>query len=115
MATSIFRENFPAVAGLQLAADTAAFIIGLDLHAKTTAICVVDPRQPDEIVFQRKRLPNTELLTVLNRFAGKKVIACEAAFGWHVLQDALAEVADVTFIPLDARKTSAWMQWKAGI
>jgi len=110
MATSIFQENFPAVAGLQFAADTAAFIIGLDLHAKTTAICVVDPHIPEKPIFQRKRLSNTELLTVLNRFAGKKVIACEAAFGWHVLQDALAEVAAVTFIPLDARKTSAWIK-----
>lgn len=110
MATSIFRENFPAVAELQHAADTAAFIIGLDLHKKTTALCVVDPRQPDTPVFQRKRLPNIELLTVLNRFAGKKIIACEAAFGWHVLEDALVNVHDVTFIPLDARKTSAWIK-----
>ncbi|MBI3619326.1 hypothetical protein HY213_04830, partial [Candidatus Peregrinibacteria bacterium] len=70
MATSIFRENFPAVAQLQHAADTASFIIGLDLHAKTTAICVVDPRAPEKPAFQRKRLPNAELLTVLHRFAG---------------------------------------------
>lgn len=109
MATSIFRENFPAVAALQHAADTAAFIIGLDLHAKTTAICVVDPHVPMTPVFQRKRVPNAELLTLLNRFAGKKVIACEAAFGWHVLQDALMDLPDTTFIPLDARKTSAWI------
>jgi transposase len=109
MATSIFRENFPAVAILQQAAESATYIIGLDLHAKTTAICVVDPRTPEQPVFQRKRLLNKELLTFLDRFAGKKVIACEAAFGWHVLQDALADLADVTFIPLDARKTSAWI------
>lgn len=110
MATSIFRENFPAVSALQQAADCAVYIIGLDLHAKTTAICVVDTRKPEEPVFQRKRLPNKELLTILDRFAGKKVIACEAAFGWHVLQDALADLADATFIPLDARKTSAWIK-----
>lgn len=109
MATSIFRENFPAVAALQQAADSAAYIIGLDLHAKTTAICVVDPRTPEQPIFQRKRLPNKELLTFLDRFSGKKIIACEAAFGWHVLQDALADLPDVTFIPLDARKTSAWI------
>lgn len=109
MATSIFRENFPAVAKLQHAADTASFIIGLDLHAKTTAICVVNPREPSTPVFQRKRVTNIELLTVLNRFPGKKVIACEAAFGWHVLEDALVALSDVTFIPLDARKTSAWI------
>lgn len=109
MATSIFRENFPAVIALQQAADCAAYIIGLDLHAKTTAMCVVDPHQPDTPVFQRKRLLNKELLMVLDRFPGKKVIACEAAFGWHVLQDALADLRDVTFIPLDARKTSAWI------
>jgi transposase len=110
MATSIFRENFPAVAALQQAADTAAYIIGLDLHAKTMAVCVVDPAKPQEPVFQRKRLPNAELLSVLSSFTGNKVIACEAAFGWHVLEDALACVSDVTFIPLDARKTSAWIK-----
>lgn len=110
MATSIFRENFPAVATLQQAADCAAYIIGLDLHAKTTAICIVDPRKPDTPVFQRKRLLNKDLFTVLHRFPGKKVIACEAAFGWHVLQDALVDLPDVTFIPLDARKTSAWIK-----
>lgn len=109
MATSIFRENFPAVAELQHAADTAAYIIGLDLHAKTTAICVVDPRESSTPVFQRKRLPHGELLSVLHRFAGKKVIACEAAFGWYILCDALAALPDVTLIPLDARKTSAWI------
>lgn len=109
MATSIFRENFPAVAELQQAADTASFIIGLDLHGKTTAICVVDPRSSSTPVFQRKRLPNDELITVLNRFTGKKVVACEAAFGWHLLEDALASLDDVTFVPLDARKTSAWI------
>lgn len=109
MATSIFRENFPAVAELQHAADTASFIIGLDLHAKTTAICVVNPREPTTPVFQRKRLLNAELLSVLNRFAGNKVIACEAAFGWHVLCDALASLPNTTLIPLDARKTSAWI------
>lgn len=110
MATSIFRENFPAVAALQQAADTAAYIIGLDLHAKTTAICVVDPRTPETPVFQRKRLSNKELFVILHRFAGTKVIVCEAAFGWHVLQDALVGLPDVTFIPLDARKTSAWIK-----
>lgn len=109
MATSIFRENFPAVAVLQHAADTASFIIGLDLHAKTTAICVVNPREPTTPIFQRKRLLNVELLSTLNRFAGKKVIACEAAFGWHVLCDALVSLPDTTLIPLDARKTSAWI------
>lgn len=109
MATSLFRENFPAVAALQSAADAAAYIIGLDLHAKTTALCVVDPRTPDRPVFQRKRLANAELLSTLNRFAGKKVIACEAAFGWRLLRDALCDLPDVTFIPLDARKTSAWI------
>lgn len=109
MATSIFRENFPAVAALQHAADTAAFIIGLDLHAKTTAICVVDPHMSATPVFQRKRLLNAELLMVLKRFAGKKIVTCEAAFGWHVLEDALAPLSDVVFVPLDARKTSAWI------
>ena len=109
MATSIFRENFPAVTALQQAADTAAFIIGLDLHKKTTAICVVDSHNPNIPVFQRKRLPNNELLVAICRFPGKKLIACEAAYGWFLLRDALADVPDVTFVPLDARKTSSWI------
>lgn len=110
MATSIFKQNFPGTAVLQTAADTADFIIGLDLHKKTTAICVVGRKMPDTPVFQRKRLLNNELLPVLQRFAGNKVVACEAAYGWFLLRDALRDIPRITFIPLDARKTAAWIK-----
>lgn len=110
MATSIFRKNFPGTAALQAAADAADYIIGLDLHQKTTAICVLDRRAPERPVFQRKRLPNGELLATIGRFAGRKVIACEAAYGWHLLRTALGGMPEVTFIPLDARRTAGWMR-----
>lgn len=110
MAASIFSQNFPGATALQSAADTADYIIGLDLHKKTTAVCVVDRKQMDTPVFHRKRLANSELLSVLHRFAGNKVVACEAAYGWFLLRDALRGVPGVTFIPLDARKTASWIK-----
>lgn len=109
MATSIFKQNFPGTAALQAAADTADWIIGLDLHEKTTAMCVVNRRVPDTPVLQRKRLKNAELLAKLQSFPGKKVIACEAAYGWFLLRAALCGLPGVTFVPLDARKTSSWI------
>ena len=108
MATSMFKKNFPGVMQLQEAADAADHIIGLDLHSRTTAICVISPKNPQEILFQRKRLNNAELLRKLQEFTGRKLIACEAAYGWFPLRDALASLPDVTFVPLDARKTSSW-------
>ncbi|MEK7590901.1 MAG: IS110 family transposase [Patescibacteria group bacterium] len=108
MATSLFKKNFPATVKLQEAADTADSIIGLDLHSKTTAICVINPKKPHEVLFQRKRMKNEELLAKIQEFPGKKLIACEAAYGWFPLRDALALLPDVTFVALDARKTSSW-------
>jgi transposase len=110
MATSIFKKNFPGAEKLQEAVDTADYIIGLDLHKKTTAICVVDRKQPDAPMFERKQLKNNQLPEVLLRFAGKKVVACEAAYGWHLLREALHEIPMVTFVPLDARKTAGWIK-----
>lgn len=108
MATSLFKRNFPGVMQLQEAANTAGYIIGLDLHSRTTAICVISPGKPHEILFQRKRLKNEDLLEKVQEFPGKKLIACEAAFGWFPLRDALAPLPDTTFVALDARKTSSW-------
>ena len=108
MATSILKKNFPGVEVLQQTADTADYIIGLDLHKKTTAICIIDPEQPDKPVFQRKRLKNELLLIKLQEFDGKKLVACEAAYGWFPLRDALAGMLDVTLVTLNANKTSAW-------
>ncbi|MBI3618735.1 hypothetical protein HY213_01730, partial [Candidatus Peregrinibacteria bacterium] len=84
MATSIFKNNFPGAEKLQQAVDTADYIIGLDLHKKTTAVCVIDRRKPDAPVCERKQLKNNQLPEMLLRFAGNKVIACEAAYGWHL-------------------------------
>lgn len=110
MATSIFKKNFPGAEKLQQAVDVADYIIGLDLHKKTTAICVVNRRKPDAPVFERKQLKNNQLLEVLHRFAGNKVIACEAAYGWHSLRQALSCLPGITFVPLDARKTASWIK-----
>ncbi len=109
MATSIFRANFPGALTIQQATDKSRFVIGLDLHKKTTAVCVFDRTSPDEPVLQRKRVPNARLLEVLQRFDGRKTVVCEAAYGWHLLRDALRGAADITFVPLDARKTAAWI------
>lgn len=109
MATSMFRPNFPGAEALQQAADTATFIIGLDVHKKTVAICVVDPRRPDEPVFQRKRLPNADLLRTLQHFSGRKVVVCEAAYGWFAVREALAPLSDITLVLLDTRKTGSWI------
>lgn len=109
MATSLFRPNFPGAEALQQAADAAAFLIGLDVHKKTVAICVLDPRKSEEPVFQRKRLQNTELLPTLQMFSGRKVVVCEAAYGWFALREALAPLSDVTLILLDTRKTGSWI------
>lgn len=110
MATSIFKKNFPGAEKLQQAVDTADYIIGLDLHRKTTAICVVDRKKPDAPVFERKQLKNNQLPEILLRFAGNKVVACEAAYGWHLLRHALVNVPGITFVPLDARKTASWIK-----
>jgi transposase len=109
MATSIFRPNFPGAEALQQAADTAAFVIGLDLHKKTVALCVIDPRRREEPVFQRKRLDNADLPPTLLRFPGRKLIVCEAAYGWFTLRDAFEDVPDVTLVLLDPRKTASWV------
>lgn len=110
MATSIFHKNFPGVEKLQEAVDSSAYIIGLDLHKKTTAICVIDTKNVEKPIFQRKRLKTMELLGKLRLFPGKKVVVCEAAYGWFPLRDALEEVEDVVLILLDPRKTSSWIQ-----
>lgn len=109
MPTSIFKKNFPGVEALQEAVDAADYIIGLDLHKKTTAICVVDPNNPKEPLFQRKRLKNVDLITRIQSFPGKKVVTCEAAYGWFPLRDALTDIPDTTFVALDSRKTSSWV------
>lgn len=110
MATSILKKNFPGVDTLQEAANQATFIIGLDLHKKTTAICVIDPNNPDRPVFQRKRFKNNELLEKIKSFSGKKVIAAESAYGWFPLREALKMLEDTTLVLLDPRKTSSWIQ-----
>lgn len=110
MATGIFRKNFPQTDELQKKVDEADYIIGLDLHKKTTAITVVDTKQPGKPVFQRKRLKNIELLEDLVRFPGKKVVVAEAAYGWFPLRRALESLKDITFVLFDSRKTAAWIR-----
>jgi len=110
MATGIFHKNFPQVDELQKKVDETDYIIGLDLHKKTTAITVVDINKPDKPVFQRKRLKNIELAEVLRHFPGKKVIVAEAAYGWFPLRRMLCIMENVTFVLFDPRKTSAWIK-----
>ena len=110
MATSIFHHNFPQTAELQQKADSADFIIGLDLHKKTTAICVIDTNKPNKPVFQRKRLQNIKLLETLKMFPGKKVVIAEASYGWFTLKNTLDPLENITLILFDTRKTAAWVK-----
>lgn len=109
MATAINRVNFPQARDLQHAVDEADFIIGLDIHKKTTAVTVIDRKYPEESPRHRPRLKNTELPGFIASFPGKKVAAAEASYGWKPLRSALVPCADTTLILLDPRKTSAWI------
>jgi transposase len=109
MATAINRVNFPQACDLQRAVDEADFIIGLDIHKKTTAATVIDPKHPEQSVKHRPRLKNTDLPGFIASFPGKKVVTAEASYGWKPLRSALAPCADTTLILLDPRKTSAWI------
>jgi transposase len=110
MATSLFQVNFPQAESLQQSVNEADYIIGLDLHKKTTAICVIDPRNPNEPVWQRKRLKNIDLMEKINALKGKKFVVAEAAYGWFPLRKALKDFENITFAIFDPRKTSAWIE-----
>lgn len=108
MATGIFQTTFPGTVQLQQKVCEADYIIGLDLHKKTTALAVIDC-QTGTLILNRKRIPNSEVLTLLKKkCTGKKIVVAEAAFGWRLMRDACVSLPDTTFIPLDARKTAAW-------
>jgi transposase len=110
MSTALYRTNFPQVSALQEAVDHADYIIGLDLHKKTTAMTAIDTAHPDTPVVQKPRLKNENLIGEIQKLTGNKVVVIEAAYGWTLIQTALNGMADITLIPLDARKTSAWVQ-----
>src|SRR3989339_777582 len=110
MATSIFRKNFPQVDLLQQKADSANFIIGLDIHKKTTAITVIDKKSPNKPIFQRKRILNLNLLESILKFQGQKIVVAESAYGWYPLQQALQNIFEITFIIFDPFKTSSWIK-----
>lgn len=110
MATSIFHKNFPQVSEYLEQFNQAKYVIGLDLHKKTTALTVIDKNHPEKPVFQRKRLDNREVLPTIQRFDGKKIAISESSYGWVRLQEALAGIPDVTFLIFDPRKTMSWAQ-----
>jgi len=101
--------NFPQIRALQNKVLKSQFVIGLDLHKRTTAIVVFENTAIDpKIIFQRKRLANADLLHTIEKFNGEKIVIAEAAFGWRMLEQAFQSIPSVTLIPVDARKTSAW-------
>jgi transposase len=109
MATGIFQNNFPQTVELQQKTKQSKYIIGLDLHKKTTAITIIETNsEKTKPVFQRKRLENNKLLEIINKYIGLKVVVAEAAYGFVQLEEALRNLPDVIFIPFDARKTSIW-------
>ena len=109
--TKLFsKSNFPQAVELQKKVDQCRYIVGLDLHKRTTAITIFDRRSDEQKpIFQRKRVKNEEVLEIIARYSGLKVVISEAAYGWKLMADALKLVADVDFIIFDARKTSAWI------
>lgn len=109
MSTSIFRKNFPQVEKLELKLSQARYVIGLDIHKKTTAITVIDITKQGKPIYQRKRLENERLPSVLDLFDGHKIVVAEAAYGWSPLRTAMEARPDVTLVIFDARKTSAWI------
>jgi len=109
MSTSIFRKNFPQVEKLESKLSQARYIIGLDLHKKTTAITVIDITKQGKPIYQKKRLENERLPLVLDLFDGHKIVIAEAAYGWFPLRNAIEIKPDVTLAIFDARKTSAWI------
>lgn len=109
MATSVFRKNFPQVEKLETKLVQASYVIGLDVHKKTTAITVVDVTKPSKPVFQRKRVDNEKLFFIMELFHGPKMVIAEAAYGWSPLRTAIEERPDITLVLFDARKTSAWI------
>ena len=110
MATSIFRKNFPQVERLESKLHQARYVIGLDLHKKTSAITVIDTTKQNKLVLQRKRIEDKKLFSILDVLEeGHKVIVAEASYGWSPLRIALEERTDVTLAIFDTRKTSAWI------
>lgn len=111
MKNTLWKPNFPQTAELEDQAQKVRYVIGLDLHKKTTAISVLEKRgNSGKLIFQRKRLLNGNLLETVKNLVGKKLIVCEAAFGWNLVRDAFLTFEDVLFVPLDARKVCAWAQ-----
>lgn len=109
--TSPWKRNFPQTEELEQKVQSAKYIVGLDLHKKTTAVTIYEKDGlVGKKVFQRKRLPNLEVLEAISKFPGKKVVVCEAAFGWQTARKAFSVIEEVCFVPLDARKVCAWAQ-----
>lgn len=69
---TIYKSNYPGTEELSKKLRETRYIVGLDLHKKTTGITVVDKDQDDTITFQRKRLKNNKLLEILKKYNGKK-------------------------------------------
>lgn len=107
----IKKQNFPQVTELAKKLEESRYVIGVDLHEKTTAITIFDKKTgKDEPVFQRKRLKNELVIEILDKFEGEKFVVAEAAYNWRMMRDALENRKDTTFVIFDARKTSAWTQ-----
>jgi len=85
------------------------FIVGLDVHKKTTAITVVN-KSAEKIVFKRQRLLNKDVIQTIEQFEGDKLVGMEGAYGWKWVNEALKDLSDISFVLLDARKTSGWIK-----
>jgi transposase len=107
MSKSIFTATFAGAQELKNKVNEARYVIGLDVHKKTTAVTIMEN---NEKIFQRKRLANMEVLSVLKKYEGKKVIGMEGAYGWKMVNNTFQNEPDITFTLLNPRKTSGWAQ-----
>lgn len=111
MTTVLHQRNFPQIVELEKKLKTVQYVIGVDLHKKTTAITVFDQKiSLDQPIFERKRVKNDQILTVISKFEGEKFVVSESAYDWRMMRDALEDRTDTTFVIFNPRKTAAWTQ-----
>ena len=66
--------------------------VGIDLHARTSQLCVIDAEKGERI-FERARVPNRLplILELLGPYTGETSVAVESTFNWYWLVDGLED------------------------
>lgn len=111
MQNIIHKRNFPQTEELEKKLELARYVIGVDLHKKTTAITIFDKNiSRTAPVFEKKRVKNGNVLETFAKFDGKKIVVAESAYDWRMMGNALENDEDTTFVIFNPRKTVAWSQ-----